>query len=75
VAGKAFSPLISGGFLTFFMWLFIIIALASIIWFIAYVNNSKVQNAKTVFSAVLVSALSTAVALTFITVKYHIHFW
>jgi len=75
VANKAYSPLISGGFLTFFMWLFIIIAIASALWFITYVNNSKVRTAKTTYTAVVITALSWAIALTLITVKYDIIFF
>ncbi|MEC8704755.1 MAG: hypothetical protein VXX61_03530 [Asgard group archaeon] len=70
MSSEPFSPLLSAGFQTFFMWLFSIGALLSIIWFLTYINSSKNRDTRTLFSALMITTLTSALALTMIVVEY-----
>jgi hypothetical protein len=68
------TPLISGFFLNFFMWTFIILGLASLIWFIMYLNTSTNRTARATMGIFLVVVFSITFAVQLILVKLDVHF-
>ena len=55
-----YNGLITGGWLTFFLVLFSILTVVSIIWFILYIEMSQRQNWKLTTLIVVITSLVTA---------------
>ncbi|MCG3216736.1 MAG: hypothetical protein KAS63_08440 [Candidatus Heimdallarchaeota archaeon] len=64
-----YNGVFSGGFLTFLMVLFCILAVASIIWFLLYIEMSQQRNWKLSTLIIVITSLFTAFAIQLILVK------
>ena len=64
-----FKPLIAGKWLTAFMWIFIVLAAVSLIWFILYATHSKRKLPKTSISGMVITSLLIAIALQLIMIE------
>lgn len=69
-----FTPLIAGKWLTISMWVFIVLAMVSLIWFIMYATLSKKKVPKTSVSGILITSLLFAIAIQLIFIENHISF-
>ncbi len=64
-----YNGIITGGLLTFLLALFIILAIASIIWFFLYIEMSQQRNWKMSTLIVVLTSLVTAFAIQLILIK------
>ena len=69
-----YKGMLFGGWLTFLLVLFIILAIAGIIWFILYVEMSQRKNWKMVTFIVILNSLIVAFAIQLILVKAQVVF-
>ena len=69
MAFTEYSGIITGGLLTFLLVLFIILAIASIIWFLLYIEMSQQRNWKMSTIIVVIASLTTAFAIQLILIK------
>jgi len=67
-----FDPLISGKWLTFLYWFFIILAIGSVIWYFMYLTSSKKRIAKTTAFGFIITSTLLAFAIQMILVKEEI---
>ena len=65
----AYDGIIKGGFLTFLLVLFIILAIASIIWFFLYIEMSQQRNWKLSTLIIVLTSTVTAFAIQLILIK------
>ncbi|MCE7749057.1 MAG: hypothetical protein GPJ51_11705 [Candidatus Heimdallarchaeota archaeon] len=70
----AYNGLLTGGWLTFMVVVFSILTVASIIWFILYVEMSQRKNWKMVVLIVFICALITAFEIQLILLKINVIF-
>ena len=64
-----YNGLITGGFLTFLLVLFIILSIASIIWFFLYIEMSQQRNWKLSTLIIVLTSLVTAFTIQLILIK------
>ena len=69
MAFTEYSGIITGGLLTFLLVLFIILAIASIIWFLLYIEMSQQRNWKMSTIIVVLASLTIAFAIQLILIK------
>ena len=74
MAYTAYNGLLTGGWLTFMVVVFSILTVASIIWFILYVEMSQRKNWKMVVLIVFICALITAFEIQLILLKINVIF-
>ncbi|MCE7739176.1 MAG: hypothetical protein KAU62_11355 [Candidatus Heimdallarchaeota archaeon] len=74
MAYTAYNGLLTGGWLTFMVVVFSILTVASIIWFILYVEMSQRKNWKMVVLIVFICALITAFEIQLILLKTNVVF-
>jgi len=71
---EAYKGMLFGGWLTFLIVLFIILAIAGIIWFVLYVEMSQRKSWKMVTLIVVLNSLVVAFAIQLILVKAQVIF-
>ncbi|MHA1217947.1 MAG: hypothetical protein ACTSSN_05300 [Candidatus Heimdallarchaeaceae archaeon] len=74
MAYTAYNGLLTGGWLTFMVVVFSILTVASIIWFIMYVEMSQRKNWKMVVLIVFICAVITAFEIQLILLKMNVIF-
>lgn len=74
MAYTAYNGLLTGGWLTFMVVVFSILTVASILWFILYVEMSQRKNWKMVVLIVFICALITAFEIQLILLKTNVVF-
>lgn len=74
MAYTAYNGLLTGGWLTFMLVVFSILTVASILWFILYVEMSQRKNWKMVVLIVFICALITAFEIQLILLKIDVIF-
>ncbi len=70
----AYNGLLTGGWLTFMVVVFSILTVASILWFILYVEMSQRKNWKMVVLIVFICAVITAFEIQLILLKMNVIF-
>lgn len=70
----AYNGLLTGGWLTFMVVVFSILTVASILWFIMYVEMSQRKNWKMVALIVFICAVITAFEIQLILLKLNVIF-
>ena len=70
----AYNGLLTGGWLTFMVVVFSILTIASILWFILYVEMSQRKNWKMVVLIVFICAVITAFEIQLILLKMNVIF-
>ena len=65
----AYNGIITGGLLTFLLVLFLILAIASIIWFFLYIEMSQKRNWKMSTMIIVITCLTTAFAIQLVLIK------
>lgn len=70
----AYNGLLTGGWLTFMVVVFSILTVASILWFIMYVEMSQRKNWKMVALIVFICAVITAFEIQLILLKMNVIF-
>ncbi len=74
MAYTAYNGLLTGGWLTFMVVVFSILTIASIIWFILYVEMSQRKNWKMITLLIIICALITAFEIQLILLKINVIF-
>ena len=74
MAYTAYNGLLTGGWLTFMVVVFSILTVASILWFILYVEMSQRKNWKMVVLIIFICALITAFEIQLILLKINVIF-
>jgi len=74
MAYTAYNGLLTGGWLTFMVVVFSILTVASILWFILYVEMSQRKNWKMVVLIVFICAVITAFEIQLILLKMNVIF-
>ena len=74
MAYTAYNGLLTGGWLTFMLVVFSILTVASILWFILYVEMSQRKNWKMVVLIIFICALITAFEIQLILLKINVIF-
>lgn len=74
MAYTAYNGLLTGGWLTFMVVVFSILTVASIIWFILYVEMSQRKNWKMVVLIIFICAVITAFEIQLILLKINVIF-
>ncbi|MHA1222694.1 MAG: hypothetical protein ACTSSG_05600 [Candidatus Heimdallarchaeaceae archaeon] len=74
MAYTEYNGILVGGWLTFTLVLFAILAIASILWFFFYVEMSQKKNWKTTLMILIITSLLTAFELQLIFLKTNIIF-
>lgn len=74
MAYAAYKGMLFGGWLTFVLVLFIILAIAALIWFVLYVEMSQRKNWKMVTIIIVINSLLVAFAIQLILLKANVIF-
>ncbi len=72
MASEPFTPLLNDTWINIFFIVFTIIGLSSLIWYVTYVKNSKDRQLQTSMRILLLTAVSSAIAVQLFFLKNRI---